>query len=200
LYCNDEAACTESTCGRRRRQKTQGGLGNRPKAAARFGATLKHIHTNNGRDVVMNRIGCWLALAGLGLPIAAGAEIFTCVDGAGRRLTADRPIFECADRAQMQLNPSGTVRRVVAPAVTVAEEVAVNLHATQAELRSQAEAQRQMDRALLRRYPSTEEFAAQRAAALAGRPPEQQAQLEAKFGRELERLKVLWGEAGPRTR
>ena len=146
-----------------------------------------------------NRITCWLALAVLGLPWAASAEIFTCVDSGGRRYTADRPIAECAERTQVQLNPSGTVRRVLAPAVTVAEEVAVNVHATSSDLRSQAEAQKQMDRALLRRYPSAEEFAAQRAAALAGRPAEQQAQLEARFGRELERLKVLWADAGPRS-
>ena len=146
-----------------------------------------------------NRISCWLALAVLGLPLAAGAEIYTCVDGAGRRLTADRPIPECAERTQLQLNPSGTVRRVVAPAVTVADEVAVNVHATQADLRSQAEAQKQMDRALLRRYPDADAFAAQRAAALAGRPAEQQAQLEAKFASELARLKVLWAEGGQRA-
>ena len=145
------------------------------------------------------RISSWLALGVLGLPWAASAEIYTCVDGGGRRYTADRPIPECAERTQVQLNPSGTVRRVVAPAVTVADEVAVNVHATPADLRSQAEAQKQMDRALLRRYPRADEFAAQRAAALAGRPPEQQAQLEAKFGRELERLKVLWAEGGQRA-
>ena len=145
------------------------------------------------------RISCWLALAVSGLPLAASAEIYTCVDGVGHRLTADRPIAECSERTQLQLNPSGTVRRVVAPAVTVADEMAVNVQGTPSELRSQAEAQKQMDRALLRRYPNADEFTAQRAAALAGRPPEQQAQLEAKFGRELERLKVLWADGGQRA-
>lgn len=49
----------------------------------------------------------------LGSAVAQG--IYTCVDDKGRKLTADRPIAECIDRPQKELNPSGTVRRVLIP-------------------------------------------------------------------------------------
>ncbi len=41
--------------------------------------------------------------------------IYSCVDDKGRKLTSDRPIAECMDRVQKELNPSGTVKRVLAP-------------------------------------------------------------------------------------
>lgn len=41
--------------------------------------------------------------------------IYSCVDDKGRKLTSDRPIAECMDRVQTELNPSGTVKRVLAP-------------------------------------------------------------------------------------
>lgn len=42
--------------------------------------------------------------------------IYSCVDDKGRKLSSDRPIAECLDRVQTELNPSGTVKRVLAPA------------------------------------------------------------------------------------
>lgn len=42
-------------------------------------------------------------------------SIYSCVDDKGRKLTSDRPIAECMDRVQTELNPSGTVKRVLAP-------------------------------------------------------------------------------------
>jgi hypothetical protein len=51
------------------------------------------------------------ALAALGMSGAVFAQaIYSCVDGAGRKITADRPISECSDRAQKKINPSGTVK------------------------------------------------------------------------------------------
>jgi hypothetical protein len=41
--------------------------------------------------------------------------IYSCVDDKGRKLTSDRPIADCMDRVQKELNPSGTVKRVLAP-------------------------------------------------------------------------------------
>jgi hypothetical protein len=45
-------------------------------------------------------------------------SIYSCVDDKGRKLTSDRPIAECMDRVQNELNPSGTVKRVLEPQPT----------------------------------------------------------------------------------
>jgi transposase len=52
---------------------------------------------------------------------AATQDIYTCVDARGRKLTSDRPITDCNDREQKMLNPSGTVKARVAPALTALE-------------------------------------------------------------------------------
>ena len=69
--------------------------------------------------------------------------IYSCVDDKGRKLTSDRPIAECMDRVQKELNPSGTVKRVLAPQLTAT------------------------DRALMARYPDRASHDKERAAALA---------------------------------
>ena len=69
--------------------------------------------------------------------------IYSCVDDKGRKLTSDRPIAECLDRVQTELNPSGTVKRVLAPQLTAT------------------------DRDLMARYPDRASHDKERAAALA---------------------------------
>ena len=97
---------------------------------------------------------------------AAAQGIYTCVDDKGRKLTSDRPIAECLDRAQRELNPSGTVRRVLTPppaaksrAVLEAEEKA------EAEARIQQAEEKRRDRALMLRYPHRASHDKARAAA-----------------------------------
>ncbi len=92
-------------------------------------------------------------LCGL-LSNAVAQGIYTCVDDKGRKLTSDRPIAECMDRAQRELNPSGTVRRVLTPppppksrAALIAEEKA------ETEARMQQAEESRRDRALRIRYP-----------------------------------------------
>lgn len=83
------------------------------------------------------------------------AQIFTCIDAKGRKLTSDRPIPECADRDQKELNVSGTVKRTVKPVMTVEEERAFdNVQKALAEERARAAEDKRKDRALLTRYPS----------------------------------------------
>ena len=69
--------------------------------------------------------------------------IYSCVDDKGRKLTSDRPIAECLDRVQTELNPSGTVKRVLAPQLTAT------------------------DRDLMARYPDRASHDKERAVALA---------------------------------
>ncbi|MBL0423272.1 DUF4124 domain-containing protein [Ramlibacter sp. AW1] len=109
------------------------------------------------------------ATVGLLLSTAASAQaIYTCVDGAGRRITSDRPILECIDREQRVLNPSGTLRARIPPSYTAAERAALEKAAREeAEERGRIVEQRQRQRALLTRYPNQEVLDRERAAALA---------------------------------
>ena len=98
---------------------------------------------------------------------AAAQGIYTCVDDKGRKLTSDRPIAECMDRAQRELNPSGTVRRVLTPppaaktrAVLEAEEKA------EAETRLRLVEEKRRVRALRIRYPDRASHDKERAAAM----------------------------------
>lgn len=68
--------------------------------------------------------------------------IYSCVDDKSRNLTSDRPIVECMDRIQKELNPSGTVKRVLAPLPTAT------------------------DRSLMARYPDRASHDKERATAL----------------------------------
>jgi chromosome segregation ATPase len=104
------------------------------------------------------RLAAGVLLTGLwGLVSLPGAAqgIYTCVDARGRKLTADRPIPECLDREQTVLNPSGTVKAKVGPALTERERVAQAADAKkQAEQQNQQAAMQRRDRALLTRFPN----------------------------------------------
>lgn len=100
-------------------------------------------------------------------PAVQAASIYTCVDAQGRRYTSDRPIAECMDREQRELNPSGTVRRVVRPEPT-AEERAREAARQKADAEAQAHLneQRRREQLLLNRYPNRDAHQRARADAL----------------------------------
>ena len=83
------------------------------------------------------------------------AQIFTCVDDKGRRLTSDRPIIECLAKEQRQLNRDGSLRQVVPPTLTAEERADREaMEARAAEVRAaQADAVRR-DRNLRNRFPN----------------------------------------------
>ena len=89
---------------------------------------------------------------------AAGAQssaIYTCVDGKGRRITSDRPIVECLDREQRELNPSGSVKRVITPIPTAAERAQQEAEKkAEAERQSRATEDKRKERLLASRYPN----------------------------------------------
>jgi len=99
----------------------------------------------------------WLCLTGLcasaqGSPPAT--HIYTCVDARGHRLTSDRPIMECIDREQRELSQTGTLRRVIPPAMTTAEREAREAREREAALeRERARDAIRRDQALVARYP-----------------------------------------------
>jgi hypothetical protein len=92
-----------------------------------------------------------LAAAGLS---AQAANIYTCVNAKGQRMTSDRPIADCLDRAQELRNADGSVKKVVPPAMTAEERAA---HEDRLRQEMAAEAMRRdairLDRNLLSRYP-----------------------------------------------
>jgi hypothetical protein len=116
----------------------------------------------DGRSIAaLVLLGAWLS--------QAGAEgIYSCVDAKGRRLTADRPILECIDREQKELNPSGTVKRKLAPPPTAEERAAEEAKALKAiEERNRLAEEKKRNRALLARYPNRAAHDKERNAALA---------------------------------
>lgn len=114
----------------------------------------------------------WVALlAGLCSIAQAQAQaqgIYSCVDAAGRKITADRPIAECTDRPQREINPSGTVKRVVGPSLTAQERtMQEQKDKAAAEVRAREAEEKRRDRALLLRYPSRPVHDKERVEALA---------------------------------
>lgn len=97
-------------------------------------------------------LACFAAL--LASPIA-WAQIYSCTDASGRKLTSDRPIAECLSKEQKELNPSGTVKRVLKPVLTAEEQrIADQKLKEETEERARQEEERRKNRALLARYPN----------------------------------------------
>lgn len=114
----------------------------------------------------MTAVAC-AALAAFLCSIAQAQGIYSCVDGAGRKITADRPIAECIDRSQREINPSGTVKRVVGPSLTAQEKAAQEQKdKAAAEVRAREAEEKRRDRALLLRYPNRAVHDKERAEAL----------------------------------
>ena len=94
--------------------------------------------------------------------------IYTCVDGKGRKLTSDRPIADCVDREQLELNPSGTVRRKIGPSLTAQERAVQEARERQlAEEKARIAEEKRRDHALLVRYPSRAVHDSERGEAIA---------------------------------
>ncbi len=94
-------------------------------------------------------------------------DIYTCIDAKGRKLTSDRKIPECTDREQKVLNPSGTLKNRVGPALTAQEreQLEAKNRALQKESLRQEE-EKKRNRALLARYPNADAHQKERLEAL----------------------------------
>ena len=105
-----------------------------------------------------------LLLTMLSVPVAThAAEIYSCVDANGRRLTSDRPISACLDREQRVLSRSGAVKRIIPPSYTPSETAAIDAQNKQEEAqRLQARAKAKSMAALLQRYPNASSHMAAR--------------------------------------
>lgn len=128
----------------------------------------------NSRLAHIIAAGTFLAGLGWGAAWAQSASaggassIYTCIDKQGRKLTSDRPIPECLDREQRELSPSGTVRRVVGPALTDHERAAQEVQRRKdREERLRLVEERRRERVLTSRYPDKATHDIERAAAIA---------------------------------
>ena len=93
--------------------------------------------------------------------------IYTCVDAKGRKITSDRPIAECMDRAQKEISPTGTVKRVLVPPPTAQEQA--NLEEKEkhdVEERHKVAKEKLRNRVLFKRYPDGTSHDKERATAL----------------------------------
>ena len=94
-------------------------------------------------------------------------QIYSCVDANGKRLTADRPLRECATRDQRVLNPDGSVKKVLSPALTAEESAQQEARdRAAATARSAQQDAVRRDRNLTNRFPTEEAHAKARADAL----------------------------------
>ncbi len=122
----------------------------------------------------MSRAGDMGAVILLALATSVSAQmaqpisgIYTCTDANGRKLRSDRPIAACMDREQTVLNPSGTVRARVAPALSALERQEQDArNKAEAQERELAIEEKRRDRAILSRYPTREAHDKERALAL----------------------------------
>lgn len=113
-------------------------------------------------------IGWMMALFASGTALAQSASIYTCVDDKGRKITSDRAIPECVDRTQLEITPSGTVKRTIGPTLTAHELAAQEAKDKRAvEARALQQEEKRRDRALLLRYPNKSLHDQQRGLALA---------------------------------
>ena len=97
---------------------------------------------------------CGGGLLGFALACPA-AQIYSCVDANGKKLTSDRPIAECHGREQRVLNRDGSVREVLPPTPTADERAEAEARERQAviERMTRTDALRR-DRNLLNRFPN----------------------------------------------
>ena len=95
------------------------------------------------------------------------APIYDCIDANGKRIRSDRPIADCRDKEQRELNPDGSVKRVVPPTPTADERS--NMEQRERELNAERAARNdaiRRDRNLISRYPDEAAHAKGRAKAL----------------------------------
>lgn len=116
-------------------------------------------------------IGLAMVLAALvTAPLVARAQLYICTLRSGRTLTGDMPPRECQDVPIRELNPDGSVRRVIEPPLTPEEKRKREQEEKERHERERlAQEQHRRDRALLETYASEDEIESSRDRTLAER-------------------------------
>ena len=116
----------------------------------------------------LSMAGAWPAAAATAEPPSGPRlPIFRCVDANGKRITSDRPMPECANRDHSQLNPDGSLNRIVPPPPTDDERAEAERKDREAKVALSAKNDAiRRDRNLLNRFPDEAAHAKARAKAL----------------------------------
>ena len=104
------------------------------------------------------RSALFLSLLAASLPAVARAEIFVCRTASGATVTTDHLSSECRRYGGKELNPDGSVRRLIlTPAQRAEQDAAAQQQRKAQELQRQKQRE---DRALLLRFPNRAAFEA----------------------------------------
>ena len=116
--------------------------------------------------IVLAVLAGWAAGVAVAQPQKQRAFIFQC-ELNGKKVTSDRLIPECAGKEQRQLNPDGSLNRIVPPTPTADERADLEERARQAELDRVARNDAiRRDRNLMQRFPGEDEHGKARAKSL----------------------------------
>jgi hypothetical protein len=84
------------------------------------------MKSDGSRWLPVTCLGAALALAAFAAAaqpvISAPPAIYSCTDEDGRTITSDRPISACARRPMRELNPDGSLRRIIQPPLSKDQE------------------------------------------------------------------------------
>jgi len=93
--------------------------------------------------------------------------IYQCIDANGKKITSDRPVRECANAPQAQLNPDGSLNRIVPPPMTDDERAEAERRDRETKVINSARNDAiRRDRNLMQRYPDEPTHRKARAKAL----------------------------------
>ncbi|MEO6897118.1 MAG: DUF4124 domain-containing protein [Caldimonas sp.] len=112
-----------------------------------------------------------LSIAGAGSTGAFAADargqIYRCTDANGKRITSDRPVRECQNSAHDELNPDGSLKRVVPPPMTDDERAEAERRDREEKVANSAKNDAiRRDRNLMQRFPDEAAHRKARAKAL----------------------------------
>ncbi len=100
-------------------------------------------------------------------PSGPRLPIFRCVDANGKKITSDRPMPECANRDHSQLNPDGSLNRIIPPPPTDDERAEAERRDREAKVALSAKNDAiRRDRNLMQRFPDEATHRKARAKAL----------------------------------
>ncbi len=103
-------------------------------------------------------------VAGCGLGANVWADIYTCTDASGRKITSDTPIVECQNREQRVINSAGVVQKIIGSNLSAQEQAKVQLKLREDQAKQDALLeQKRKDRALLARYANANQHDQERA-------------------------------------
>jgi hypothetical protein len=98
---------------------------------------------------------------------SARGQIYRCTDANGKKITSDRPVRECLNSAHDELNPDGSLKRVVPPPMTDDERAESERRDREEKVANSAKNDAiRRDRNLMQRFPDEAAHRKARAKAL----------------------------------